>query len=141
MKPCPCSSFERLEGAIAGVPFVSVYSGTRFAKFVVDTFVSLKEYSPVNIIRPHTVSEVMQVHLSVADVVSAVEPILVDGSARDEMMDNLRSVALSLASPDMQDSMPGINASVSQRTARCALRMMGRDDGVVCKAAQGAGDV
>jgi lipid-A-disaccharide synthase len=120
-----------LEGAIAGVPFVSVYSGTRFAKFVVKNFVSLKEYSPVNIIRPHTVSEVMQVHLSVADVVSAVEPILVDGNARNEVMDNLRSVALSLAAADMQDSMPGINASVSQRAARCALRMIGGDDGVV----------
>jgi lipid-A-disaccharide synthase len=130
-----------LEGAIAGVPFVSVYSGTRFAKFVVDTFVSLKEYSPVNIIRPHTVTEVMQVQLSVADVVSAVEPILLDGNARNQMIDNLRSVALSLASADMQESVSEINASVSQRTARCALRMMGRDDGVVCKAGQGAGDV
>lgn len=130
-----------LEGAIAGVPFVSVYSGTRFAKFIVDNCVSLEEYSPVNIVRPHTVKEVMQVQLSVEDVVSAVQPILVDGATRSEMIENLRAVALSLASSDMQDSQLDLNASVSQRVALCALRMIGVSRGIVRNAAQGAGHV
>jgi lipid A disaccharide synthetase len=118
-----------------------VYSGTLFAKIVIDLFVALKEYSPVNIIRPHTVKEIMQVRLSPDEVARALQPILADGTARREMSDNLQQVALSLSSADIQGTNSPSDSSVSQRAARCVMRMMGADEGAASRVAQGAGHV
>ncbi len=130
-----------LEGAIAGLPFLCVYSGTMFAKIVIKTFVALKEYSPVNIVRPHTVQEVMQVRLRPDDVVSALEPILVDGPARSRVIDSLRQVALSLSAADSDASKTYAESSVSKRVVRCIIEMINVKQVACCRAAQGAGDV
>jgi lipid-A-disaccharide synthase len=130
-----------LEGAIAGLPFVCVYSGTWFAKIVIKTFVNLKEYSPVNIVRSQTVREVMQVRLSPDDVVTALEPIMVDGPVRSQVIDRLRQVAQSLSPADSEGSGAHADSSVSKRVVRCIMQMLGASHAACCKAAQGAGDV
>jgi lipid A disaccharide synthetase len=108
-----------LEGAIAGLPFVCVYSGTHVAKVILSLLVSLKEYSPVNIIRPHTVSELMQVALSPGDLARELEALVSEGSRRAEMERGLAEVRAALKGDANGAS------SVSERVARCALEMIG----------------
>jgi lipid-A-disaccharide synthase len=113
-----------LEGAIAGLPFVSVYSGTRFAKIIVDLFVALREYSPVNIIRPHTVRELMQVRLDPEAVAGALEPLVQDGPVRAEVKSNLTQVALALSATDVNEGISSGQTSVARRVARCIESMI-----------------
>jgi lipid-A-disaccharide synthase len=108
-----------LEGAIAGLPFVCVYSGTLLAKVIVSVFVALKEFSPVNIIKPHTVSELMQVRLSPLDVVREIEPLLENSERRTKMEQDLLSVREALRGNASE------HWTVSQRVARCVLEMCG----------------
>ena len=113
-----------LEGAIAGLPFVSVYSGTLLAKVIVLTLVALKEYSPVNIIRAHTVKEVMQTVLSPNEVAHEVEQLLVEGAARKELVQGLAEVSRALCEPEQRAPVEWRSLSVSERVARCAFDLV-----------------
>lgn len=112
-----------LEGALAGLPFVCVYSGTRIAKFIVDTFVSLKEYSPVNIIRAATVAELMKVQLSPEHIARELRAIISDGPKRSAMLTNLRAVREALERSDSQSGDGTNGATVSERVARCVAEL------------------
>jgi lipid A disaccharide synthetase len=120
-----------LEGAIAGLPFVCVYSGTLFAKIVIAALVALKEYSPVNIIRSNTVKELMRTYLSPQDVVAELEPLLINREDSWNLMSkNLATVRRMLCEPSvdlLSDSrLEGWERlSVSQRVARCILGELG----------------
>lgn len=120
-----------LEGAIAGLPFVCVYSGTLFAKIVVATLVALKEFSPVNIIRANTVRELIQTALSPQDVVAELEPLLFNHEGSwDHMADNLATVRRMLCEPSVDLSndsglVDWERLSVSQRVAWCILSELG----------------
>jgi lipid-A-disaccharide synthase len=115
-----------LEGAIAGLPFVCVYSGTLLAKVIISTFVALREYSPVNIIRAHTVKELMQTTLSPEDVALEVERLLSDESARQAVLDGLAAVKGSLCQPEGDALSEWRSLSVSDRVARCVFGLVGR---------------
>jgi lipid A disaccharide synthetase len=112
-----------LEAAMAGLPFVCVYSGTLLAKVIVSLFVKLKEYSPVNIIRPGTVKELMRLNLEAQDVVSSLEPIIGDGAARCELEAGLSEVRDALMRAE--GSNQGLN--VADRVAGLALSIIGKD--------------
>ncbi len=113
-----------LEGAIAGLPFVCVYSGTVLAKVIISIFVALQEYSPVNIIRANTVKELMQTTLSPDDVVREIESILNDGEARRAMIQGLGEVARSLCESDHGTPTDSGRCSVSERVAQMACEMI-----------------
>jgi lipid-A-disaccharide synthase len=113
-----------LEGAIAGLPFVCVYSGTLLAKVIILSFVALREYSPVNIIRANTVKELMQTELSLDDIVREVERALSDGAARSAMIEGLAEVRRSLCEPDAGASAEWRGRSVSERVAQIAFEMV-----------------
>lgn len=89
-----------LEGAIAGVPFVCVYSGSFIAKVIVSLLVPLKEYSPVNIIRSGTVTELMQVSLSDSDIANEVRRLLNTDDSWNDAQKRLLVVRDSLRSSD-----------------------------------------
>jgi lipid-A-disaccharide synthase len=109
-----------LEAAMAGLPFVCVYSGTLVAKVIVSLFVKLKEYSPVNIIRSGTVQELMQLNLKDSDVVSCVEPLIAEGGARADLESGLAAVREALIKADGDEQ----GLSVASRVANLALSMM-----------------
>lgn len=120
-----------LEGAIAGLPFVCVYSGTLLAKVIVSTFVALREYSPVNIIRAHTVKELMQTQLDPHDVACEVEMLLSDQVARQGVVEGLAAVRGSLCEPGGDELSEWAlsewrSLSVSDRVARCVFDLVGR---------------
>lgn len=126
-----------LEGALAGLPFVCVYSGTLLAKIIVSLFVSLKEYSPVNIIKAGTVKELIQVRLSPRDVVRELEPILEDGPKRAQMIQSLSDVssALTVAKSSKKTS------SVAGRVAQCIVSLVSGDLGNGDPLVTGVGNV
>jgi lipid A disaccharide synthetase len=113
-----------LEGAIAGLPFVCVYSGTLLAKVIILTFVALHEYSPVNIIRSNTVKELMQTTLSPDDIVREVERALSDGDARGAMIEGLAEVRRALCEPEAGASAEWRGRSVSERVAQIVFDMV-----------------
>lgn len=115
-----------LEGAIAGLPFVCVYSGTLLAKVIVSVLVPLKEYSPVNIIRAHTVRELMQRSVSERDVVECLEPIMADGESRERMINGLQVVRDRLCEADVVAGETR-EGTVSERVASLVTRLSGRE--------------
>jgi lipid-A-disaccharide synthase len=118
-----------LEAAIAGLPFVSVYSGTLLAQIIISTFVALKEYSPVNIIKPHTVPEVMQRVLSPEDVAREVRAILSNGDRRQTLEHDLESVRDALTGSDRRGGADiGGPATVAERVTECILQLVARAD-------------
>lgn len=123
-----------LEGAIAGLPFVCVYSGTLLAKIIVSTFVALKEYSPVNIIKAHTVTELIQRALSPEDVAREVRAILPEGARRQAMLRDLEFVRAALAAPDREEIPQSAESrgpgprTVAERVVECILDMVQESD-------------
>lgn len=97
-----------LEGAVAGLPFVSVYSGSWVSKVITWFLVRLKEYSPVNIMRSGTAREVFGVTIDEDALEQAVVEILDDGPRRETMISALGEVRAMLTSFDIP---PGMNHS------------------------------
>lgn len=118
-----------LEGAMARLPFVCVYSGTLFAKVVVSTLVALREYSPVNIIKAGTVKELIQTRLSPEDVAREVLLLLDNNDVRRQMVESLTTVSTLLCSPDTIDMTSGPGQTVSERVALCAFEMVNSERG------------
>ena len=108
-----------LEGAIAGLPFVCVYAGTWIAKVVLTRLVSLREYSPVNIIRSHTVHELMEPQVPEDQLVSELARIIEEGEARRTMISDLEQVRDSLFSADSV----GVGGTVSERVAEMIVSL------------------
>jgi lipid-A-disaccharide synthase len=106
-----------LEAAIAGLPFVCVYSGTLLAKVIVSLFVALTEFSPVNIIKPHTVAELMQVRLSPEDVAREIASLIENSQRRTTMERDLLAVREALRGDASE------RLTVSERVARCVIEM------------------
>jgi lipid A disaccharide synthetase len=105
-----------LEGAVAGLPFVSVYSGSWVSKVITFFLVRLKEYSPVNIMRSGTAREVFGVRIDEDALEHAVIEILDDGPRRETMIAALSEVRTMLTSFDIP---PGMNhpGSAAERLA------------------------
>jgi lipid-A-disaccharide synthase len=103
-----------LEGALAGLPFVSVYSGSPLTKMIVKMMVPLSEYSPVNIIRSQTVPEVMDVNVSEQVVRQKLEAVLQSGSGRSSMLEGLGEVRRALMGCDPEFA---VEKTVAERVA------------------------
>jgi lipid-A-disaccharide synthase len=113
-----------LEGAIAGLPFVSVYSGSYFSNLLVSLFVSLSEYSPVNILRTGTVREFMQVRIDEHSLEAEVRKLLTDGSEISRVKGALAEVRDRLSSFDVPADGAAVQPSVAARVAQIALQMV-----------------
>lgn len=109
-----------LEGAIAGLPFVCVYAGTWIAKVVLTRLVALSEYSPVNIIKAHTVRELMEPQIPEDVLVRELERIVGDGKDRQQVITDLGQVRDLLFSADSSD---GAGATVSERVAEMIVSL------------------
>jgi lipid A disaccharide synthetase len=65
---------------------------------IVLTFVKLKEYSPVNIMKAGTVPELMRVRQNTAELERELLRVLQDGPVREKMISDLRDVRTALFS-------------------------------------------
>jgi lipid-A-disaccharide synthase len=113
-----------LEGAIAGLPFVCVYAGTWIAKVVLTRIVALSEYSPVNIIKAHTVPELMEPQIPEDVLVRELERIVGDGDARQQMIAGLGEVREALFSADGSGS---TGVTVSERVVEMIVSLGRRE--------------
>lgn len=111
-----------LEGAIAELPFVCVYSGTLLAKMIVSTFVKLKEYSPVNVMKAGTVTELIRVRHDEAELERELLRVLDDGPVRQKMIEDLRAVRTALFSFESSAEQA---SDVAGRVAAITLDMAG----------------
>lgn len=109
-----------LEGALALLPFVSVYSGSWLSKVIVSTLVPLSEYSPVNIIRSGTISELMQVTIDEETLYKTVLQLLTPGDVRARVVEALREVRERLL---LVDSGTSGGSSVAERVAQLIVTM------------------
>lgn len=109
-----------LEGAIAELPFVCVYSGSMLSKMIVSTFVKLKEYSPVNIMKAGTVRELCHVRQDEAQIERELLRVLEDGPVREKMINDLRDVRRALFSFDGSGSQA---SDVAGRVAALVLEL------------------
>lgn len=108
-----------LEGAIAGLPFVCTYSGTLLAKIIVKLIVRLKEYSPVNIMKAHTVREFIRVWHDPEQLERELLRVYEDGPARQKMLADLHDVRTRLFGVDADG---GSGETVAHRVAQLICR-------------------
>lgn len=115
-----------LEGAVAGLPFVSVYSGSWISKVITSALVKLKEYSPVNIMRPGTAKEVFGVTIDEFALERETAKILDEGADRDTMRAALAEVRVLLKSFDLPAGMT-TSSTAGERLARIVVSVA-KDD-------------
>jgi len=120
-----------LEGALALLPFVCVYSGSWLSKVIVSSLVPLNEYSPVNIVRPGTVSELMQVTIDEEMLYRSVSQLLESGDVRARVIVGLRETRARLLRVDGSSASDAGTPSetVAQRVAHLVVEMA-KGDGV-----------
>lgn len=107
-----------VEAALIGRPFVAVYRLSRLSYAVASRLVNLPHVAMVNLIaEKRIVPELIQNDFTAENVVSALRPLLEDGTQRDAMLQNLREVRNALHVAD--------NGSAIDRVADCVLRMVG----------------
>lgn len=106
-----------LEAAVARLPFVCVYSGSWLAKLLVSLLIRLREFSPVNIIQPKTVPEIMQTKLSSTDIAVQLQAML-KHEAYQEVVQRLERVSELLYDAPLESITSGHTCNVSHRVSK-----------------------
>jgi lipid-A-disaccharide synthase len=112
-----------LEGALAGLPFISLYSGSWFSNLLVSLFVPLKEYSPVNIMRSGTVREFMQVRINEEALERELRKLVAEGEERSRVELALTEVRARLSEVDWNQVGAEGGTDVAGRVAALALSL------------------
>lgn len=86
------SGTSNLQAALCNLPFAMFYIASPFAAWIVKTFVRIREYSIVNVLRSGTVPELIQDNTSPQRVIAALEPLLFDKNARAAMQNAFREI-------------------------------------------------
>ncbi|RMG41407.1 MAG: hypothetical protein D6719_08625, partial [Candidatus Dadabacteria bacterium] len=94
------SGTSNTQAAFARVPFVMFYSAPRLSEWVVRKFVKLSSYSIVNIVRPDTVTELLQNNVTGQTIADELERLLFNDNKRAEVIAGLDYVANEFASYD-----------------------------------------
>lgn len=110
-----------LEGAVAELPFVSVYSGSWVSKVITSALVPLTEFSPVNIMRSKTVSEVFAVTIDEDALEREVSKVLDQGSDRERVAQGIGEVKNQLRGCDERFSAEERSTTVPHRVASIVI--------------------
>ena len=94
------SGTSNLQAAFLGLPFVMFFKAPKFTEFVVRNLVKIKQYSPVNVVRPNTATELLQEDASPERIAKEIEEILTNRESRDKICCRLREVTEILSSSD-----------------------------------------
>ena len=114
------SGTSNLQAAFLGLPFAMFYKASLGAAFIVRTLVKVKEFSPVNVVRPHSVRELLQEEASPHLMAEELTRLLFDDSYRAQISTNLQEVARILDSADPNPLFERAQ-SAYERTALLAL--------------------
>jgi len=94
------SGTSNLQAAFLGLPFVMFYRASKIAEWIVKAAVKVKEFSPVNIIRPGSILELLQKDASPSRIARELELLLFDEGARGPIKANLEEVVTLLSGFD-----------------------------------------
>ena len=113
-----------VEAALIGNPFIAVYRLSRLSYAVASRLVRLPNVAMVNLIAgKRIVPELIQDDFTSENVVRALRPLLADGAARQEMMENLADVRHALHVNPLQT---GASQTAIDRAADWVIRLASR---------------
>ena len=116
------SGTSNLQAAFCGIPFVMCYWVTRAFETLVVPFLKLKEFSPVNIIRPGTVRELLQKNFSPEVLAEELSSLLFDRQRRDDVLKGLHEVTTSLSVGSSGEQHGAVASSTATRVAQLILK-------------------
>jgi subfamily B ATP-binding cassette protein MsbA len=76
------SGTSNIEAALSGLPFFMFFKVSPLTEWIVKKWVSLKEYSPVNILRSGSIPELLQEDLKPENIATEAEKVLFDNNVR-----------------------------------------------------------
>lgn len=117
------SGTSNLQAAFLHLPFVMFYQASALSAFIAKRLVSLKEYSPVNIIRPGTVPELLQKEVNPRRIADELAKILSSVTLQKEMIQGLQEVQNCLMACDETALFKGTH-SAAERAARLAIDLV-----------------
>lgn len=119
---CIKSGTSNLQAALTGLPFVMVYRASRISALLVRALVKVQAFSIVNIIRPNTVTELLQDNLNSETICREVLALLENSAVREGQLKGFREIHAALAESESRPSFhPEDN--VSTRVARLVLEL------------------
>ncbi|MBX7144365.1 MAG: lipid-A-disaccharide synthase [Oligoflexia bacterium] len=86
------SGTSNLQAAFLGLPFIMFYQASATTAFIVKRLVQIREYSPVNIVRPGSVPEIVQEGLTPQRLAQELTELLNDPSKMDKQRTALAEV-------------------------------------------------
>ncbi len=118
------SGTSNLQAAFLKLPAVMFYTAPRLTKWIVDTFVRIKEYSLPNIIRPHTIAEFTGSTLTASGIAESLLPLLAASDTRSAVLCGYGEVVAKLSS---YDPIPQISEAHGAYARAAALVVRGFD--------------
>lgn len=86
------SGTNNFQACICGLPFLMFYNASKVTEFFLKHFLTVKEFSIVNILRPHTVKEFLQEDLTKENLAKELKRLLYDIEYRDNMIANFKEI-------------------------------------------------
>ena len=119
------SGTSNLQGAFCALPFAMFYRASPLSAFIVRRCVDLAEYSIVNVLRPGTVTEILQERATPEYTASVLEALLFNEEYRRELKEHLGEVRARLRSFDNRPEFAGTR-NAPERVARLAAELLRR---------------
>jgi lipid-A-disaccharide synthase len=122
------SGTSNLQAAFLGAPFAMYYHSSAFETWLVRNFVRIKEYSPVNIIRPQTVVELVGDRATPELAAQEMLRILGEPEYRSQIISRLSEVRAALGDHDTNPIFEG-SVDAYDRVARLVVALGERSRG------------
>ncbi len=122
------SGTSNLQAAFVGLPFVMFFIPPRVGAAILRVLTYINEFSPVNIVRPHTVVELIQGQASPQNIASHLEDLLLNKEKREALQQGLADVVKKLSSYDREPGFEKCHTSY-ERVAEMVLQEVARSAG------------
>ena len=86
------SGTNNFQACICGLPFLMFYNASKITEFFLKHFLTVKEFSIVNILRPHTVKEFLQENLTRENLAKELKRLLNDKEYKESMINEFKII-------------------------------------------------
>ncbi|WKZ57469.1 MAG: lipid-A-disaccharide synthase [Bdellovibrionota bacterium] len=117
------SGTTNLQAALAGLPFSMFYKASATSAWIVRNFVSIREYSIVNLVRPGAVREIVQEQVTAEVLCTEAIRLIRDAAYRERVQQNLAGLREALSLKNSEHT--GIKTDVPTRVAKIAISLLG----------------
>ena len=116
------SGTSNLQAALLGLPFLMIYKASALSEIIIKTFVKIKQYSIVNILRPNSVVELLQENVNSLEIARNLERLIEDQEYRDQVKSAFKEIENSLHYSE-NSPLYSKYQTTSERVAALALSM------------------